>query len=321
MAKKYPKTKQIVLLWFVLVFLFQPSFLLRNVIAAENTVFIIRSQQISAYNEAIKGFEEGCKEKNISIKAIYDLKGDAEEGKRVVQNIKDNNIKPNLILAVGVLAATIAKEQFPDIPIIFCMVINHERFNLGGANITGISSEASVEDQFALLKELLGAPKDVGVIYDPTKTGKIISEATIVTKKFEFHLVKSEVFSEKDIEFELKNIINKIDALWVIPDSTVITKKSLSVISKIALEHHLPIFCTSDAIVKAGALVSVSPDYEYTGIQAARMAQTLLSSPTTTSLGIKQPDKLKLTLNTQTAEIIGVNLSSMQSYPNMILYP
>ncbi|MDE1889531.1 MAG: ABC transporter substrate-binding protein [Planctomycetota bacterium] len=321
MAKKYPKTKQIVLLWFVLVFLFQPSFLLRNVIAAENTVFIIRSQQISAYNEAIKGFEEGCKEKNISIKAIYDLKGDAEEGKRVVQNIKDNNIKPNLILAVGVLAATIAKEQFPDIPIIFCMVINHERFNLGGANITGISSEASVEDQFALLKELLGAPKDVGVIYDPTKTGKIISEATIVTKKFEFHLVKSEVFSEKDIEFELKNIINKIDALWVIPDSTVITKKSLNVISKIALEHHLPIFCTSDAIVKAGALVSVSPDYEYTGIQAARMAQTLLSSPTTTSLGIKQPDKLKLTLNTQTAEIIGVNLSSMQSYPNMILYP
>lgn len=321
MAKKYPKTKQIVLLWFVLIFLFQPSFLLRNVIAAENTVFIIRSQQISAYNEAIKGFEEGCKEKNISIKAIYDLKGDAEEGKRVVQNIKDNNIKPNLILAVGVLAATIAKEQFPDIPIIFCMVINHERFNLGGANITGISSEASVEDQFALLKELLGAPKNVGVIYDPTKTGKIISEATIVTKKFEFHLVKSEVFSEKDIEFELKNIINKIDALWVIPDSTVITKKSLNVISKIALEHHLPIFCTSDAIVKAGALVSVSPDYEYTGIQAARMAQTLLSSPTTTSLGIKQPDKLKLTLNTQTAEIIGVNLSSMQSYPNMILYP
>ncbi len=321
MPKKYLKTKLTALLWFILAFLFQPLFLLRNVTAAENTVFVIRSQQISAYNEAIKGFEEGCKEKNISIKAIYDLKGDAEEGKRVVQNIKDNKIKPNLILAVGVLAATIAKEQFPDIPIIFCMVINHERFNLGGANITGISSEASVEDQFALLKELPGAPKNVGVIYDPTKTGKIISEAIIVTKKFEFNLVKSEVFSEKDVESELKNIINKIDALWVIPDSTVITKKSLNVISKIALEHHLPIFCTSDAIVKAGALVSVSPDYEYTGIQAARMAQTLLNSPTTTSLGIKQPDKLKLTLNTQTAEIIGVNLSSMQSYPNMILYP
>lgn len=321
MAKKYHKTKLTALLWFILAFLFQTSFLIWNVTAAENTVFIIRSQQISAYNEAIKGFEEGCKEKNISIKAIYDLKGDAEEGKRVVQNIKDNKIKPNLILAVGVLAATIAKEQFSDIPIIFCMVINHERFNLEGANITGISSEASVEDQFALLKELPGAPKNVGVIYDPTKTGKIISEATIVTKKFEFNLVKSEVFSEKDVESKLKNIINKIDALWVIPDSTVITKKSLNVISKIALEHHLPIFCTSDAIVKAGALVSVSPDYEYTGIQAARMAQTLLSSPTTTSLGIKQPDKLKLTLNTQTAEIIGVNLSSMQSYPNMILYP
>ena len=321
MAKKYPKTKPTVLFWFIITFLFQTSFLIHNVTAAENTVFIIRSQQISAYNEAIEGFEEGCKGKNISIKAIYDLQGDAEEGKRVVQNIKDNKIKPNLILAVGVLAATIAKEQFPDIPIIFCMVINHERFNLGGANITGISSEASVEDQFALLKELLGAHKNVGVIYDPAKTGKIISEATVITRKFEFNLVKSEVLSEKDVESELKNITNKIDALWVIPDSTVITKKSLNVIFKITREHHLPIFCTSDAIVKAGALVSVSPDYEYTGIQAAHMAQTLLNSPTTTSLGIKHPDKLKLTLNTQTAEIIGINLSSMQSYPNVILYP
>ncbi|MBI2556573.1 MAG: hypothetical protein HYW13_04010 [Planctomycetes bacterium] len=51
------------------------------------------------------------------------------------------------------------------------------------------------------------------------------------------------------------------------------------------------------------------------------MAKTLLGNPATTSLGIKQPDKLKLTLNTQTAEIIGVNLASFQSHPDVVLYP
>ena len=308
-------------LWFILTFLSQITFLSPQIFAKENTVVIVQSQQITAYNEAIKGFEEGCKGKNISISAIYNLNGDADEGKRIIQDIKDSKHKPELVLAVGILAATLVKEQFTDTPIIFCMVINHKRFNLEGTNITGISSEVSVEDQFTILKELLGAHKNVGVIYDPAKTGNIVSEADRVTKKLEFNFIKKEVASESEVAPALKNMIDKIDVLWMIPDSTVITKTSLNAISKILLKHHLPIFCTSDALVKAGALVSVSPDYTHTGLQAARMAQTLLNNPSTTSLGITQPDKLKLTLNTQTAEIIGVNLASFQSHPDVVLYP
>ncbi|MCF6153943.1 MAG: hypothetical protein E3K36_01570 [Candidatus Brocadia sp.] len=322
-----------IVFWFALIFTFSVSFRISAGIAkeritlpgrthaSENTVIIIRSQQIAAYNEAMKGFEEGCKGKNISIKAIYDLKGETEECKRVIQNIKDDKLKPKLILAVGVLAATLAKEQFTDIPVIFCMVINHERFNLQGANVTGISSEASLEDQFAILKEILGAQKNVGVIYDPTKTGKIISEATAVAGKFEFNLIKTEVLSEKEVASALKNNINRIDALWIIPDGTVVTKDSLDAIFKKTLKNRLPTFCTSCAIVKAGALISISPDYRYTGLLAAQLAQTLLNDPTTTSLGIQQPDKLKLTFNTQTAEIIGINLSSIKPRDDIVLYP
>ncbi|MFN3531457.1 MAG: ABC transporter substrate-binding protein [Candidatus Brocadia sp.] len=324
---------QTVIFWFALIFTFHVSFQIPAGIAEgritstggtrarENTAIIIRSQQIAAYNKAIKGFEEGCKGKNISIKAIYDLKGDVEECERVIQNIKDDKLKPKLILAVGVLAATLAKEQFSDIPLIFCMVINHERFNLEGANVTGISSEASLEDQFAILKEILGTQKNVGVIYDPTKTGRIISEAAVEAEKFEFNLIKTEVLSEKEVTSALKNIINKIDALWIIPDGTVVTKNSLDMIFKKALKNRLPTFCTSDAIVKAGALLSISPDYLYTGLQAARLAQTLLNDPTITSLGIQQPDKLKLTLNTKTAEMIGINLSPLKSRADILFYP
>lgn len=324
---------KIIIIGFILTFAFFASFHILTVIASEraipssdthageNTVIIIRSQQIAAYNEAIKGFEEGCKGENISIQAIYDLKGDAEECKKVIQNIRDEKFKPKLILAVGVLAATLAKEQFTDIPIIFCMVINHERFNLKGANITGISSEASLEDQFAILKEILGIHRNVGVIYDPTKTGKIISEATVVAEKFEFTLVKAEVSSEKEVATALKNIINKIDALWMIPDGTVITRDSLDAIFKKTLKNRLPTFCTSNAIVKAGALISISPDYAYTGFQAAQMAQILLNDPMITSLGIKQPDKLKLTVNTQTAEVIGIDLSSIKSRDDIVFFP
>ena len=163
--------------------------------------------------------------------------------------------------------------------------------------------------------------KNLGVIYDITKTGKIISEAETIAKTLGFNLIKSEVTSEKEVIPVLENIIKKIEALWIIPDSTVITKNTLEAISKIALDHHLPTFCTSEAIVKTGALISISPDYTYTGLQAAQIAQILLKNPGITSMGIKNPEKLRLTLNTQTAESVGINLTAFQSYPNIILYP
>lgn len=282
---------------------------------------VIRSQQIAAYNEVIQGFEEAGKGKNITIKTIYDLKGDAEESKTIIRAIRNDKQKPQLVLAVGVLAATIAKDQFTDIPVIFCMVINHDRFNLQGINITGISAEASLEDQFSILKEILGFRKNVGVLYDPRKTGKIISDAINVAEKFEINLLKKEVYSEREVESALKNIINEIDAFWIIPDGTVVTRASLDMIFKKTLKERIPTFCTSQAIVKAGALVSISPDYIYTGQQAASLAHILLQNPTMLSLGTKQPEKLKITFNTSVAEMIGINTSSLKSRSDIVFYP
>lgn len=326
MVQQYLKLQRripIRLFWSIVAFIFCIPFQISQGTAEESgtMAIILRSQQIAAYNDVIKGFEEGCKGEGISIKAIYDLKGDVGEGKRVMVNIKNEHIKPNVVLAVGVLAATLAKEHFPDIPIIFCMVINHERFNLDGPNITGISSEASVEDQFSTLKELIGVRKNIGVIYDPTKTKRIITEAIIAAKTYEFNLITAEVMLEKDITSALDRMIDDIDALWIVPDSTVVTKDSLNIILKASQNHRIPTFCTSGAIVKGGALVSISPDYPYTGIQAAKLAQTLLRNPTQTSLGIQQPDKLRIILNTQTAKTIGTNLSSFQSRTDVTFYP
>jgi putative tryptophan/tyrosine transport system substrate-binding protein len=311
----------LILFWLTLAFPCQIILSIPEIKADEDKAIIIRSNQGAAYDKVIEGFKEGCKGKNISIKAIYDLKGDIEEGKKVIKKIKGNNPKPNLIMTVGILAATLAKEQFDDIPIIFCMVIYHERFNLDGDNITGISIDVPLEDQFTILKELLGKDMDIGVIYDPENTGNIVSEANEVSKKLGQNLVKKEVMSESEVVPALKKIAGKIDALWIIPDCTVVTQDSLSIILKEALKHRLPTFCTSDAIVRAGSFASISPDYTHIGLQAAQTAQALLDSPTVISMGIRQPGKLKLSLNVETANIIGVNISAFESRPDVILYP
>ena len=286
---------------------------------AEKTAVVIKSQNLSAYNEVVKGFQDECIRKDITIKSIYDLKGKMKIGQKAIRKIRKE--KPDIILTIGVLATTIAKERVKNIPIVFCMVINHARFQLAGANITGIATEISIEEQLKGHQAILGQLKDLGVIYDPSKTGNIIVTAEEKVNDLGVNLVKYEIDSPKMVSNAMENLIGKIDALWLLPDSTVVTRKSFDLIKSTTLENKIPLLCTSDVFVKAGALAAVFSDYKCVGRQAAQLAGEILKEPSPGSLGIVNPDSFKLAINTDTAEKLGLQLEAILGEPHIIVYP
>src|SRR3990172_12451188 len=103
------------------------------------------------------------------------------------------------------------------------------------------------------------------------KPEKLSQKQPVWQKNLNSILSERRSYLKKRSHLHYKDIINRIDALWIIPDSTVVTKNSLDTIFKKTLKNRLSIFCTSSAIVKAGALISISPDYRYTGLQAAQL--------------------------------------------------
>jgi putative ABC transport system substrate-binding protein len=280
---------------------------------------VIKSQNLSAYNEVMEGFKGECIQNNITIKSIYDLKGKMKIGHKIVRKIRKE--KPDIVLTIGVLATTIAKEELKDIPMVFCMVINHERFQLTGPNITGIATEIAIEEQFKGYQTILDSLQDLGVIYDPSKTGNIIESAETKVKGTGINLVKYEIKSSKMVSEALENIIGRIDALWLLPDSTVVTKKSFGLIKSTTLENKIPLLCTSDVFVKAGALAAVFSDYKYVGRQAAQLAKEILSQSASGALGIVNPDKFNLSINSDTAEKLGLTLKEVREKPHTIIYP
>ncbi len=277
---------------------------------AGKTVVVIKSQNLSAYNEVVKGFQDECSNNNITMKSIYDLNGKMKVGQKIVRKVRRE--KPDIVLAIGVLAATVVKEKIEDIPIVFCMVINYARFQLTGPNITGISTEIDIEDQLIGFQSILGQFKNMGVIYDPSKTGNIIATAENKIEDADMNLVKYEISSSKEVPEAMGNLIGRIDALWLLPDSTVVTKKSFSLIKTSTLENKIPLLCTSDVFVKAGALAAVSLDHKAVGRQAAGLAGKILERQTPGSLGIVYPVHFKLTVSTNTAEKLGLELKAVQ---------
>jgi putative ABC transport system substrate-binding protein len=119
----------------------------------------------------------------------------------------------------------------------------------------------------------------------------------------------------------MESLIGKIDALWLLPDSTVVTKKSFGFIKSATNENRIPLLCTSDVFVKAGALAAVSSDHKDVGKQAAVLARRILELSTPSSLGIVCPDHFKLTVNTDTAKMLGLELETIQKDTKINFYP
>ncbi len=201
------------------------------------------------------------------------------------------------------------------------MVINHARFQLTKPNITGISTEIAIENQLKGFQSILEPLKNLGVIYDPSKTGNIIESAEKETENAGINLLKYEIDSSKDVSEAMENLNGKIDALWLLPDSTVVTKKTFGFIKTTTIENKIPLLCTSDVFVKAGALAAVSSDYKSVGTQAAELARKILELPAPGSLGTVYPDNFKLTVNTNTAKKLGLDLKVLREHPEINFYP
>lgn len=281
---------------------------------------IVKSLDIPAYNDVAEGFKKQCRHYGISLMATYDLKGDIEEGKRHVQIIKELKPEPDIIITIGVLATTLARKHISNIPLLFCAVINHELLDLRGENIYGISSSVPFEEQFAVVNKMFQSQKTIGIIYDPAKTERIVSELTSLGSMYNYKFITRKVTSRNTIKPALDDIGEKIDVLWIVPDDTVISKESIGIFQDAVTKNRLPIFCTSSALVRTGALVSISPDYYSIGEQAAKMAQGLLHDPSQNAPRCMKPEKLTITINARTAEMLKVDISQFLSLPGVVIY-
>lgn len=266
-------------------------------------IAVIKSQDIEPFNQALAGFVSACPDQITQ----YDLRGSKKGEMGVIQRV--TAARPRLIVAIGALAAQVAREGVRDIPVVFIMVPNPHKYGLKGENIAGISLDIPVRTQFALYKSIKPALKTIGVIYDPEKTGAMVKEASGVAERLGLRLLASPVSSQKAVPAALRALLGKIDALWMVPDDTVVTPESFRFLLLAAFENNLPFMTVSEIFVEAGALASLSPDYADVGRQGCQVVKEIESGRRhLAEIDILPPAKVNLAINLKTASKIGLSL-------------
>ena len=264
-------------------------------------IAIVKSYNLTNYNTLITGF-------SVNIKANfteYDMKNNADMGKEIFKKIKST--KPDLIIAIGPSAAAMGRREIDDIPIIFTMVPNIQKYDLTADNITGISLQLPIKTQLKTLMTIAPQTKSVGVMYNPKFSTPIIQTAFADAQSLGLQLIPAKVDSPNDVPSATRAFLGTVDALWMIADKTVLTTKSFRTLLEFTAKHKIPFFSFSAKLVEAGALVSLSPNYAGMGQQAATIAKKIIVDRISPKLiPVSPPSTLAIALNLTTAKRIGV---------------
>ena len=271
--------------------------------AAAADIAILKSSDIAAYEQAVLGLKAELAE--IGTLTEYDLQGDLAKGRKLARKIRASDA--SVVVAIGLKAALAAKLEIVDVPVIYCMVLDPEKYDLRAPNLAGISLRVPVERQLATIRSLLPKAKQIGVLYDPDKTAALIEEARRAAARAGVELVERHVRSEKELPATLRALLPKVDGIWLVPDSTVLTEDSLRFILNTTLDHNVPVVGFSSEFVRNGALASLSINPEDIGHQAGVMARRLLAAGHVSGLQpTVLPDRVRLAVNLKTARYLGL---------------
>lgn len=191
---------------------------------------------------------------------IHNLGGNRNRENEIVQAIQDSSRRQ--VVAVGLLAAQLARQRLSSKQVVFCQVLNVEEFDLVTPWMRGVSGIPSLTQQFAAWKLLDPGLRRVGVI-----TGRharyMLEEAEAAARSNGLQLERIEVASDRAVVFAAQDLnARKIQGLWLAPDSSILSQRAILDIMSYSAKNNLQVLAFSPSLLKEGALLSASADFD-----------------------------------------------------------
>lgn len=191
---------------------------------------------------------------------LYNLNGTRSQEAETVQAIRDSTKRS--VVAVGLLAAQVARQRLSSKQVVFCQVLNVEEFDLVTPWMKGVSGIPSLSRQFAAWKQLDPSLRKIGMI-----TGRnakyMVEEAEAAAKSNGLELEHVEVTSDRAVLFAAQDLRDqKVQGLWLAPDSSILSQRAIFDVMSYSVKNQLQVLAFSPALLKEGALLSATSDVE-----------------------------------------------------------
>lgn len=180
--------------------------------------------------------------------------------------------------------------------------------NGAGLAVTGTSDLLPLDEQVAMIRQLMPEAKTIGVLYTTSEENSISNIARLeeIVKEYDFTLVTKGISAPADIPMAADAILNQVDCLTNLTDNTVVN--SLSVILDKANAKGIPVFGSEVEQVKLGCAAAANIDYYKLGIMTGKMAAEVLNGQDITTIPYETITDNEIVVNSEVLANFGLTV-------------
>ena len=269
-----------------------------------------------ALDAATKGFKDTLTKKLGKDNVEFDeqnAQGESTNCSTICNGFVTSNVDLILANATGALQA--ATQATADIPILGTSVSDYATaLNIKdwkgktGTNVSGTSDLAPIDQQEAILKEIIPNAKKVGILYcssEPNSAyqSKLMQEAL---KKDGIAYKEYTAADSNEIQSVTTTACDECDVLYVPTDNTMAS--SVNTIKNVAIPAGIPMIAGEKGICAAG-VATLSIDYYNLGCQTGEMAYDILKNKKKAGdMEVQFAKKLTKMYNAENAKALNITI-------------
>lgn len=280
------------------------------------TIGICQLMEHEALDAATKGFKDTLTKKLGKDNVEFDeqnAQGESTNCSTICNGFVTSNV--DLILANATEALQAATQATADIPILGTSVSDYATaLNIKdwkgktGTNVSGTSDLAPIDQQEAILKEIIPNAKKVGILYcssEPNSAyqSKLMQEAL---KKDGIAYKEYTAADSNEIQSVTTTACDECDVLYVPTDNTMAS--SVNTIKNVAIPAGIPMIAGEKGICAAG-VATLSIDYYNLGCQTGEMAYDILKNKKKAGdMEVQFAKKLTKMYNAENAKALNITI-------------
>lgn len=224
--------------------------------ASAEEVLVLLSLRSKGYREAVAAARQTCRVsyREVSIGETQDLD--------LPRLARESRAK--VVLAVGDSALRLAASALPRLPMVGLLTL--ESSTVGDRKT--VSYQANPDQYLQVLKQL--GRRRVAVIYG-ARMASYARKAEAAAARYGIGLVRREVKGGEELGEVLSSIKGQADALWVLPDSAVVTPGTVDKLFEFTSEAKIPAIVFAKNYLNSGAAVALEPERAILGRQAGEL--------------------------------------------------
>ena len=226
----------------------------------------------------------------------------------------------DLIIPIATLAAQcmVTAADGTDIPIVYAAISDPESAGLTRLdNVTGTSDALNTAFILDMMLAVNPDIKTVGLLYSNSEANSTmpIAEAKAYLQGKNIDIVEKTGNTSGEIVEAAASMVGRVDAVFTPTDNVVMAAEVT--VAEILNEAGIPHYTGADSFVAAGAFATCGVNYTELGTYTASMAMDILLGGAVPEFHVM--DGGIITVNTETAAILGIDYSVFASMANTVV--